>query len=132
MNYQTPLARARGLGSAREGSHHWWRQRVTAVALFPLTLWFALAVSLLPAAAGHAEVVRWMAKPWNSILLLSFVLLSIYHAMLGLQVVIEDYVHHDSLKLGGMLGVRLVSAFLALASTFALLFIVFVLGHTHG
>ena len=131
MNYQTPLARARGLGSAREGSHHWWRQRVTAVALFPLTLWFATAVSLLPA-ASYAEALKWMVKPWNSLLLLSFVLLSIYHAMLGLQVVIEDYVHHDSVKLGGMLGVRLVSAFLALASTFALLYIVFVLGHTHG
>jgi succinate dehydrogenase / fumarate reductase membrane anchor subunit len=131
MKYQTPLARARGLGSAREGSHHWWRQRVTAVALFPLTLWFAVSLSLAPA-ASHPEVVRWMAKPWNSILLLSFILLSIYHAMLGLQVVVEDYVHHDGLKIVGMLGVRLVSAFLALASTFAVLLIAFVFGHTHG
>ncbi len=131
MNYQTPLARARGLGSAREGSHHWWRQRVTAVALFPLTLWFAVAVSQLPS-ADHAAVVRWVASPWNSLLLLSFILLSLYHAMLGLQTVMEDYVHHDGLKIVGMLGVRLVSAFLALASVFAVLRIVFVLGHTHG
>ena len=131
MNYQTPLARARGLGSAREGSHHWWRQRVTAVALFPLTLWFAVSVSLLPA-VDHAEVVRWMALPWNSLLLLSFILLSLYHAMLGLQTVMEDYVHNDWLKIVGMLGVRLVMAFLALASGFAVLRIVFVLGHTHG
>jgi succinate dehydrogenase / fumarate reductase membrane anchor subunit len=131
MSYQTPLARARGLGSAREGSHHWWQQRVTAVALFPLTLWFAVSLSLLPTAA-YADVVRWMAQPWNSLLLLSFILLSIYHAMLGLQVVIEDYVHHDGWKIAGMLGVKLVSAFLALSSTFAVLLIVFVLGHTHG
>ncbi len=131
MNYQTPLARARGLGSAREGSHHWWQQRVTAVALFPLTLWFAVAVSMLPT-ASHAEVVRWMAQPWNSIFLLSFTLLSLYHAMLGLRVVIEDYVHIDWLKIAGLLGVKLVLAFLALASTFAVLRIVFVLGHTHG
>ena len=131
MKYQTPLARARGLGSAKEGSHHWWRQRVSAVALFPLTLWFALALSQLPA-AGHAQVVAWMSQPWNSVLLLAFILLTIYHAMLGLQVVMEDYVHHDGVKIAGMLGVRLVSAFLALASSFALLRIVFVLGHTHG
>jgi succinate dehydrogenase / fumarate reductase membrane anchor subunit len=131
MSYQTPLARARGLGSAREGSHHWWRQRVTAVALFPLTLWFAVSLSLLPTAA-YADVVRWMAKPWNSILLLSFLGLSIYHAMLGLQVVIEDYVHIDWLKIVSLLGVKLLSALLALASTFSVLLIVFVLGHTHG
>ena len=131
MKYQTPLARARGLGSAKEGSHHWWRQRVTAVALFPLTLWFAVAVSLLPT-ANYDEIVEWMAQPWNSVLLLAFILISIYHAMLGLQVVIEDYVHNDSLKIAGILGVRLVSAFLALASSFALLRIVFVLGNTHG
>jgi len=131
MRYQSPLARARGLGSAKEGSHHWWRQRVTAVALFPLTLWFAVALSQLPA-ASHSEVVSWMSQPWNSVLLLAFILLTIYHAMLGLQVVMEDYVHHDGMKVAGMLGVRLVSAFLALASSFALLRIVFVLGHTHG
>lgn len=131
MNYQTPLARARGLGSAREGSHHWWRQRVTAVALFPLTLWFAVAVSLLPS-ADHAAVVRWVASPWNSLFLLSFILLSLYHAMLGLQTVMEDYVHSDWMKIVGMLGVRLVLAFIALASSFAVLRIVFVLGHTHG
>jgi len=131
MNFQTPLARARGLGSAREGSHHWWRQRVTAVALFPLTLWFAVSASLLPS-VDHAAVVRWVASPWNSLLLLSFILLSLYHAMLGLQTVMEDYVHNDWMKIVGMLGVRLLSAFLALASVFAVLRIVFVLGHTHG
>jgi succinate dehydrogenase / fumarate reductase membrane anchor subunit len=131
MKYQTPLAQARGLGSAREGSHHWWRQRVTAVALFPLTLWFAVAVSQLPS-ANYQNVVLWMSQPWNSLLLLSFILLSIYHAMLGLQVVIEDYVHNDWMKMVGMLGVRLVMAFLALASGFAVLRIVFVFGHTHG
>lgn len=131
MKYETPLARARGLGSAKEGSHHWWQQRVTALALFPLTLWFAVAVSHLPT-VNHAELVQWVAQPWHGMLLLAFVLLSIYHAMLGLQVVIEDYVHHDSVKLAGLLGVRLGLALLALASSFALLRIVFVLGHTHG
>ncbi len=125
MNYQTPLARARGLGSAREGSHHWWRQRVSAVALFPLSLWFVAFVARLPQ-ASHADVVGWVTAPWNTILLLSFILLSFFHAMLGLQIVIEDYVHTDWLKIAGILGVKLVTAFLGLASTFAVLRIVFV------
>ena len=128
MNYQTPLARARGLGSARQGTQHWWRQRVTAVALFPVTLWFAVSLTMLPK-AGYTQVVAWMSDPWNTILLLSFIMLSLYHAMLGLQVVMEDYVHHEWLKILGMLGVRLVTAFLALGTTFAVLRIVFTGGH---
>ena len=128
MNFQTPLARARGLGSARQGIQHWWRQRVTAVALFPVTLWFAVSVTMLPE-ASYTQVVAWMSAPWNTILLLSFIMLSLYHAMLGLQVVMEDYVHHEWLKILGMLGVRLVTAFLALATTFAVLRIVFTGGH---
>lgn len=131
IKYQTPLARARGWGAAGEGSHHWWRQRVTAVALFPLTLWFAFSLSHLPS-ADFAGLVRWMSQPWNSVLLLAFILLSLYHALLGLQVVIEDYVHHEGLKILGMVGVRLVLGFMALASGFAVLRIVFVLGHAHG
>jgi succinate dehydrogenase / fumarate reductase membrane anchor subunit len=128
MNYQTPLARARGLGSARQGSQDWWRQRVTAVALLPLSLWLAVCLSLLPGVT-HAEVVHWISLPWNTILLLSFILLSLFHAMLGLQVVIEDYVHNDWMKIIGMLGVRLVTAFLALSTAFSVLRIVFVGGH---
>jgi len=128
MNYQTPLARARGLGSARQGSQDWWRQRVTAVALVPLSLWLAFYLAILPD-VNHAEVVRWMSLPWNTILLLSFILLSLFHAMLGLQVVIEDYVHNDWMKIIGMLGVRLVTAFLALSTVFSVLRIVFIGGH---
>ena len=128
MNYQTPLGRARGLGSAREGSHHWWRQRVTAVALVPLTLWFAVSVAGLPT-VGHGDAVRWISNPWHTILLLSFILISFYHAILGLRIVIEDYIHSDWLKVFSMLGVKLVMAFLALASAFAVLSIVFVGGH---
>ncbi|MDF9391846.1 MULTISPECIES: succinate dehydrogenase, hydrophobic membrane anchor protein [Methylococcus] len=123
-NYQTPLARARGLGSAREGLHDWWRQRVTAVALVPLGLWFAFSVALLPS-ASHAELVGWITVPWNTLLLLSFVLIAFYHTMLGLQVVIEDYVHLDWLKLAAILGVKLVTSFLTLAAVYAILRIVF-------
>ncbi|UZR29270.1 succinate dehydrogenase, hydrophobic membrane anchor protein [Methylococcus mesophilus] len=123
-NYRTPLARARGLGSAREGLHDWWRQRVTAVALVPLGLWFAFSVALLPS-ASHAELVAWLNVPWNTLLLLSFILIVFYHTMLGLQVIIEDYVHLDWLKLVGILGVKLVVCFLTLAAVYATLRIVF-------
>ncbi len=123
MDCQTPLARVRGLGSAREGSHHWWRQRVSAIALFPLGLWFAFCLAHLPE-ASYADVVRWTSAPWNAVLLISFILLSFFHAMLGLQIIIEDYVHNGWLKLAGMLAVRLVTAFLSLASAFAVLHIV--------
>ena len=124
MNFQTPLARARGLGSAREGSHYWQRQRVTAVALAPLAFWLAFALARLPD-ASYVEVVNWINAPWNAVLLLSFIFLAFFHAMLGLQIVIEDYVHIDWLKMLAILGVRLMSWFLALAAGFAVLRIVF-------
>lgn len=127
MNYQTLLARAGGFGLANEGTRHWWRQRVTAAVLVPLALWFAFCVARLPS-VSHDGLVRWMARPWNSVFLLAFIFLSLYHAMLGLQVVIDDYVHHDRLKAVGLLGVKLVLAVLALIATFA----VFALGYAHG
>ncbi len=125
MNYRTPLARARGLGAAREGLHAWWRQRVTAVALIPLSLWFALSLALLPQ-TDYASLVRWITSPWNTVLLISVIIISFYHATLGLQVIIEDYVHGDAVKLISLLAMKLVLAFLALTASFALLRIVFV------
>jgi succinate dehydrogenase / fumarate reductase membrane anchor subunit len=124
MNYQTPLARARGLGSARSGSLHWWHQRVTAIALVPLVFWLASSVARLPN-ASHEQVIAWVTYPWNTILLLSFIIIGFFHAMLGLQVVIEDYVHSDWLKIFGILTAKLVLGFLALAAGFATLRIVF-------
>ena len=125
MNYQTPLARARGLGSAGVGSHEWWRQRVTAIALVPLGFWFALSAARLPGMA-YEDVLNWVKHPWNSILLLSFIIVVAYHAVLGLQVVIEDYVHTDWVKIFALLGVKLVFSFLGLAALYATLRILFV------
>ena len=124
MNYRTPLGRARGLGSAGQGSHEWWRQRVTALALIPLAFWLACSVALLPG-MEYREVLTWIAAPWNSILLLSFIILTTYHTLLGLQVVIEDYVHTDWAKILSLLGIRLVFYFLGLAAVYATLRIVF-------
>jgi len=125
MNYQTPLAKARGLGSAGVGSHEWWRQRVTAIALVPLTFWFALSVAGLPG-LDHAAVLAWVKNPWNSLLLLSFIIATAHHAVLGLQVVIEDYVHTDWVKIFALLAVKLVFYFLGLAAIYATFRILFV------
>jgi succinate dehydrogenase / fumarate reductase membrane anchor subunit len=124
MNYRTPLRNVRGLGSARGGARHWWMQRVTALALIPLVFWFALALADWPA-VSHMEFVRWVSQPWNTILLLSFIPAVFYHAMLGIQVIIEDYVHTDWIKIMGILAMKLLLSFLALASVFAVLRIVF-------
>lgn len=92
MSLQSPLGRVLGKGSAKTGAGHWWAQRLTAVAMVPLGLWFVLA--LLGLQHGNYQMVAaWVAEPANSILLILLVLTLVYHSCLGLQVVIEDYVH---------------------------------------
>ncbi len=92
MGMQSPLARVRGLGSARSGSHHWWVQRLTAVALAPLSLYFLWFV-ISSAGLEQDELRALIAKPLHASLLASFVVALFWHAQLGLQVVIEDYIH---------------------------------------
>jgi succinate dehydrogenase / fumarate reductase, membrane anchor subunit len=95
---QHPLARARGHGSAKSGVHHWLVQRVSAGMLVLLLPWLTYSLLQL-AGASHAEAQAFVAEPWNASLLLLSLLLLLYHGMLGLQVVIEDYVHHRVLEL---------------------------------
>lgn len=97
MSIQTPLARVHGLGPAKGGVEHFWRQRVTAVALVPLTLWFVWAVARY-AGAPHNDVVEFLGHPFNAAAMLLFVFAGLYHAVLGLQVVIEDYVPSEGPK----------------------------------
>ncbi|HEY0197972.1 MAG TPA: succinate dehydrogenase, hydrophobic membrane anchor protein [Rhodanobacter sp.] len=115
-----PTKVARGLGSAHYGVGHWWTQRVTAVALIALGIWFVLLViSLLHAdyAAARAAV----ARPWNAVLLIAFVLTMFWHAVLGLQVVIEDYVHVRWKEVVLMLAIKFLAVLGALASVLAVL-----------
>jgi len=88
-----PLKRARNHGSAGSGVHHWWAQRFSAILLIPLTLWMVWSLALL-SGADYAAAVRWISAPWNAAILLLLIGATFYHARLGLQVVIEDYVHH--------------------------------------
>lgn len=92
MSLQSPLNKVLGLGSAKEGSGHWWAQRLTAVSLVPLTLWFALSLLSLDY-GSYASIRSWIADPFHSILLILLVISVVYHSSLGLQVVVEDYIH---------------------------------------
>ena len=102
MSIQTPLGRARGLGSAKAGVEHFWHQRLTAVALVPLTLWFVWSVARYTG-APYAEVAAFLANPFNAAAMLLFVIAGLYHMALGVQVIIEDYFQSEGLKLALLL-----------------------------
>ncbi len=117
---RSPLGRAAGLGSAKEGVEHWWLQRVTAVALVPLALWF-VAVVIGLAGADRDTVQDWVGRPLAGTLLVLLLIATFYHMSLGLQVVIEDYVHGELARLGLVIVVRLGCIALAVAGIFAVL-----------
>ncbi len=124
MSRRSALGRVRGLGSAREGVGHWWAQRLTAMALVPLTGWFAVSAATL-AGADHATVAAWIGSPVVAGLLILLVLATMYHAYLGLQVVIEDYVHHEGWKLALLLFVQAFSILLVLTALLSILTVLF-------
>ena len=115
---RSPLGRAVGLGSAKEGVEHWWVQRITAVALVPLSLWFVIAIIRL-VGADIDTVGDWVGRPLPAILLVLLLIATFYHVALGLQVVIEDYVHAELTKLGLVVIVRLACFAFAVAGIFA-------------
>ncbi len=117
---RSPLGRAIGLGSAKEGVEHWWAQRVSAVALIVLGLWFVASLIAL-AGADRDAVVAWLRHPLAAILTVLTLIAVFYHSALGLQVVIEDYVNSEWLKLSTMVAMRLISVALAVAGIFAVL-----------
>jgi succinate dehydrogenase / fumarate reductase membrane anchor subunit len=102
MSIRTPLARARGLGTAKDGTHHWWMQRVTSVALVPLVLWFAISL-LTYSRVDHEIFQAWLGHPVNAGLMIALLVAMFYHAKLGAQVIIEDYVHPESAKIAALL-----------------------------
>lgn len=120
---RNPLARARGLGSAKEGVSHWMLQRVTALGLVFLTVWFVVTVLGLMH-SDYATARATLAKPWNAVLLAALLITMFRHAVLGLQVVIEDYVH-SSARFAAVLVVRLGCYALAAAGVLATLKIAF-------
>jgi succinate dehydrogenase / fumarate reductase, membrane anchor subunit len=105
---RTPLGRAIGLGSAKEGVQHWWMQRVTAVALVPLTVWFVIWVVILAGSgADRAAFIAWLRDPVSAGVWVMLLIAGFYHGALGLQVVIEDYVGNDGARLALLTLMRL-------------------------
>lgn len=116
---QTPLKRVRGLGSAKSGTHHFIVQRVTALALVPLVMWIIwLALALMH--ADYAQALALVHQPINSVLLIAFVIATFWHAQLGLQVVIEDYVHTRWLEVASQVAIKFLCMLGALASVLAI------------
>ncbi|HTY50843.1 MAG TPA: succinate dehydrogenase, hydrophobic membrane anchor protein [Steroidobacteraceae bacterium] len=124
MSLRTPLSRVRGLGAAGEGVHHWWVQRVTAVALVPLAVWFLVSLLTLPA-LDYATVTAWLRGIWSATLMVLFVACAAWHSRLGVQVVIEDYVHDSGLKALALVLSMFVHVVMALAGVLAVLRIAF-------
>lgn len=120
ISYRSPLSRARGLGSAKEGVVHWWMQRLTAIALVPLIVWLSFSFAEL-AHADYAAVKAWFASPFVAILLAVSCIVIFYHSALGLRVVIEDYVHSEWRKLLGLILVNFLHILLAGVSVFFIL-----------
>ena len=127
MQYRTPLSRVRGLGSAQSGTHHWWMQRVTAVALVPLSF-FAVILLDLMIHASYEQTVVWLATPLHSTVIVAWLICVFYHSALGLQIVIEDYIANDGVKIISIWTANLIFFLLALASVLAVLRIIFSVG----
>ena len=120
MNLSTPLAKARGLGSAKSGTHHWIAQRLTAIALIPLSFWFVFSLVCITE-LNHQTATEWVQSPLVAVFLLLFIITLFHHAQLGLQVVIEDYIDCKVVKITGLILLKLVSLFAGLAAAIAVL-----------
>jgi succinate dehydrogenase / fumarate reductase membrane anchor subunit len=124
MNMRTQLGEVRGLGSAKTGTGHFWMQRLTALALIPLTLWFVASLASM-GSADYADAVAWVKSPLTSVLLLALIAATFHHMQLGLQVIIEDYVHAEGLKIASLIVMKCGSVLLGLAAAFAVLKVAF-------
>lgn len=123
---RTPLKDIRGLGSAKDGTHHWWIQNLTAIALVPLVLWFVASIVCLVAGGATYEAARaWIGTPYVSILLILTITVMMYHSDIGLQVVVEDYVHGHGAKIALLIFIKFAHILLTTAGLFAVLRIAF-------
>jgi succinate dehydrogenase / fumarate reductase, membrane anchor subunit len=123
MSLRSPLGKVLGSGSAKEGVHHWWLQRLTSIALVPLTIWFVVSLLSLPS-FEHVTVISWMAQSWTALLLILFILVATWHSQLGVRVVIEDYVHGGAKTLTLVL-ITFIHTLVAAAGVFAVLKVAF-------
>jgi len=124
MSLRSPLGRVLGLGSAKEGSGHWWAQRVTAVALLPLTVWFVISLLTLPG-LDYETVRTWVSVPITGFLSVLLVAVLTYHSYLGTIVIVEDYVSSSGMKVLSLMVLRFLYVLAGGAAIFAILRVAF-------
>jgi succinate dehydrogenase / fumarate reductase membrane anchor subunit len=120
MSLRSPLGYVLGHGSAREGVHHWWHLRTTSAALAVLGIWFVFAILTLPD-LGRASVIAWLGKPFNAVLMMLFVFATVWHSLLGVQVVVEDYVRGKGARVLVLVLLRFIHVLAGAAALFAVL-----------
>lgn len=123
-NFRTPLSRVKGLGSAKEGTEHFWTQRLTAIALIPLVVWLAFSVASL-SSMDYVAIREWLSVPFNAILMILFIITGFFHARLGLQVVIEDYIGSHGPRTIAIIAVTFIAAALGVTGVFSVMRIAF-------
>ncbi|MEI7607667.1 MAG: succinate dehydrogenase, hydrophobic membrane anchor protein [Rhodospirillaceae bacterium] len=116
----TDLARARGLGASHTGTDHWWTQRLTSLALLPLSLWFIFSIASM-AGASYVTVKLWLQSPCNAALLIALVLVMFHHAVSGMEVIFEDYIHCKCAKVTTIVAVKFAGALGAITCTVSVL-----------
>ncbi len=131
MSLQSPLTRVRGRGSAKSGVSHWWVQRVTAVTLVPLTLWFVVKLLGLPS-LNIGDVREWVAEGWTPVLLIMLLGAMAWHSALGVQVVLEDYIRLKSLKVAALFTSTIFHVLVTIAGSYAVLRIALTMPITAG
>lgn len=124
MSLRSPLGRVLGAGAARDGVRHWWLQRLTSLALVPLTVWFVVSLLALPS-LSHPMLVAWMSQSSTALLLILLVLVAAWHSQLGLRVVVEDYVHGAGTRTLALVLITFAHVLLAAAGVFAVLRVAF-------
>jgi succinate dehydrogenase / fumarate reductase, membrane anchor subunit len=120
MSLRSPLGTVLGQGAAKDGVRHWWHQRLTSLALVPLTVWFVVSLLALPA-LSHATLIAWMSQSSTALLLILLVLVAAWHSQLGVRVVVEDYVHGAGARTLTLVLVGFAHVLLAAAGVFAVL-----------
>jgi succinate dehydrogenase / fumarate reductase membrane anchor subunit len=121
--FRTPLSSVKGLGSAKDGTLHFWRQRLTALVLIPLFLWFCFSLALMP--VGHATLVGWIQQPAVAVAMILLILATFYHAQLGLQIVLEDYVSSHATRTVSIIAMSFICLLFGIIGIVAVLRIAF-------
>jgi len=116
-NLRSPLAKAKNWGPSGDAAHHFWIQRLTALALVPMVIWFCLSIALLPEVT-YPVLVSWLQFPFNTIMMILVVIISFKHADMGMQVIFEDYISKQSIRITAILTVKFISYFLMAAGVF--------------